>query len=259
MQRKAGPFTVTESRYAPEARIARHDHQLASLNVVLAGGYDEGFGRHRRRGDPGVVIIHPEGEHHDEVHDPVVATVLTIEIDSGFLPTLRPVTRMFDEPWHRTDFSFVTAAYRLRSTLTRGDQLSSVVIESTILEMIARLDASSLRDSSGAVWLLDVRDRLEAEFCVIPTMEALSEQAGVHPVHLARAFRRRFGCSVGDYVRRLQVGKAALMLEGGGEPLAAVAFEAGFADQSHMTRRVHAETGSTPGAWRQRGSRVGKG
>ncbi len=87
-----------------------------------------------------MVIIHPEGEHHDEVHDPVVVTVLTMEIDSGFLQTLRPTTRMFDEPWHRIDFSFVTAAYRLRSTLTHANQLSPLVIESTILDMVARLD-----------------------------------------------------------------------------------------------------------------------
>jgi AraC family transcriptional regulator len=249
-------FVLTEGRYAPAKMIARHDHELASVTIVLAGGYEEGFGRRSRRGEPGVVIVHPEGEHHEEVHDPVHAKLLTIEIGAEYVQTLKPAIGAFDEGWHRTDYAVAALAYRLCAEISRSDDTSALVVEGAILEILAILDNIRLAETRSASWLPRVRDLLAAEFHRPPTMTQLSELAGVHPVHLARAFRRRFGCSVGAYVRRLQVGKAAIMLEDQAHPLSSVAYETGFADQSHMTRLVRAETGLTPGAWRRRRTAV---
>lgn len=250
--RAVGGFLVTEGSYAPAKTIGRHDHEWASVCVVLSGGYDEVFGRRHRRCDPGVVIVHPEGEHHEEVHDPVRSRLLTIEVPSPRLRELKPAVRAFDEAWHRTDYGVSTFAYRLCAEIDAGDDASALVMESAILDILAALDGARLAQTHTAGWLLQVRDRLEAEYPAPPAMQALAQMAGVHPVHLARAFRRRFGCSVGDYVRRLQVGRAVLLLENRDQAIADVAYATGFADQSHMTRRVVAQTGLTPGAWRRR-------
>ncbi len=256
IRRDIAGFILTEGHYAPAKVIDRHDHELASVTIVLAGGYEEGFGRKSRRGEPGVVIVHPEGEHHTEVHDPVPAKLLTIEIGAGYAQTLTPAIGAFDDAWHRTDYAVAALAYRLCAEMSRRDDTSALVGESAILEMLAILDNIRLAETCSAAWLARVRDLLVAECHRPPTMTQLSELAGVHPVHLARAFRRRFGCSVGAYVRRLQVGKAALRLEDRAHPLSSVAYETGFADQSHMTRLVRAETGLTPGAWRRRRTAV---
>ncbi len=250
--RAAGGFVVTEGSYSPAKTLKRHDHEWASLCVVLTGGYDETFGRRQRRCDPGAIIVHPEGEHHAEVHDPVRSRLLTIEVPTAHLRTLKPAVRAFDEAWHRTDYAVSTFAYRLCAEIGRGDETSALVMEGTILEMLAALDGARLADTAAARWLLQVRDRLEAEFAAPPTLQDLAQTAGVHPVHLARAFRRRFGCSIGDYVRRLQVGHAVSRLEDPAQAIVDVAYMSGFADQSHMTRRVLAQTGLTPGAWRRR-------
>lgn len=250
--RAVGGFLVTEGSYSPAKTIGRHDHEWASLCVVLTGGYDEAFGRRHRRCDPGAVIIHPEGEHHEEVHDPVRSRLLTIEIPSAHLGELKPAVRVFEEAWHRVDYAISTFAYRLCAEIGGRDAASALVMESQILEILAALDGARLAQTQAAGWLARVRDRLDGEFATPPSMQALAEMAGVHPVHLARAFRKRFGCSVGDYVRRLQVGQAALMLEDRTLTISDIAYATGFADQSHMTRRVLAETGLTPGAWRRR-------
>jgi AraC family transcriptional regulator len=256
IQREIAGFVLTEGRYAPAKMIARHDHELASVTIVLAGGYQEGFGRRSRLCEPGAVIVHPEGEHHQEVHDPVHVKLLTIEIGAGYVQTLRPAIGTFDEAWHRTDYAVAALAYRLCAEVSRSDDMSALLIESAILEILAILDNTRLAETCSASWLPRVRDLLAAEFHRPPTMTQMSELAGVHPVHLARAFRRRFGCSVGAYVRRLQVGKAAIMLEDQTYTLSSVAHETGFSDQSHMTRLLRAETGLTPGAWRRRRTAV---
>ena len=251
--RAVGGFLVTEGSYSPARTIGRHDHEWASVCVVLTGGYDEAFGRRHRRCDPGAVIVHPEGEHHAEVHDPIRSRLLTIEVPSDPLRELKPAVRALDEAWHRTDYGLSAFAYRLCAEINARDEASALVMEAAIFEILAAMDGARLAQTHTAGWLLQVRDRLEAEYPAPPTMQALSRQAGVHPVHLARAFRRRFGCSVGEYVRRLQVGRAVLLLEDQAQPISDIAYASGFADQSHMTRRVLAQTGLTPGAWRRRG------
>ncbi|HET6701301.1 MAG TPA: helix-turn-helix transcriptional regulator, partial [Gemmatimonadaceae bacterium] len=77
----------------------------------------------------------------------------------------------------------------------------------------------------------------------------IAARAGVHPVYLARRFRRFFGSSVVSYLQRGRVTRAADLIASSSLPLSTVAFEAGFADQSHLNRSFRAGTGFTPGAY----------
>jgi len=82
-------------------------------------------------------------------------------------------------------------------------------------------------------------------------LSTLAGLAGVHRVHVARAFRDHLGCTVGDFVRRLRVQRACELLTGTTIPLSDVAMRAGFFDQSHMTRVVKRFLGVTPAALRR--------
>src|SRR5256885_155059 len=73
---------------------------------------------------------------------------------------------------------------------------------------------------------------------------------GAHPASLARAFRAHYGLSVGEYGRRLRLAGAAAELAGSETPLAEIAANAGFADQSHFTRVFRRHVGTTPARYR---------
>ena len=73
---------------------------------------------------------------------------------------------------------------------------------------------------------------------------------GVHAAHLAKMFRRYYGCTVGDYVRRLRQDHAAKLLAQSEESLSAVALATGFYDQSHFTHFFKVRFGLTPGDFR---------
>ena len=83
-------------------------------------------------------------------------------------------------------------------------------------------------------------------FATPPGIRELSHAAQRHPMQVTRAFRQHFGCSIGEYVRRLQLDEARRRVIGSDEPLSTIAHSAGFADQSHMTRLLRRRTGMTP-------------
>src|SRR5438034_8794997 len=69
---------------------------------------------------------------------------------------------------------------------------------------------------------------------------------------LARAFRWHYGCTVGEYIRQRRVEFACHRLTGPDDRLSVIAFDAGFADQSHLTNTFRRLVGMTPGAFRTR-------
>ena len=68
---------------------------------------------------------------------------------------------------------------------------------------------------------------------------------------LAVGFRRYFGKSVGDYITDLRVTHARQELEKNRRPLAEIAQEAGFCDESHMGRVFRRRFRVSPGALRR--------
>src|SRR3546814_16535137 len=78
------------------------------------------------------------------------------------------------------------------------------------------------------------------------------ETAGVHPVHLAREFHRRFGCTVGHYIRQRRIEFACHRLTASRDPLSEIAVEAGFADQDHLTNTFRRLVGMPPARVRAR-------
>jgi AraC family transcriptional regulator len=83
-------------------------------------------------------------------------------------------------------------------------------------------------------------------------MGDIAHDAGVHPVHLARQFRRYFGCAPADYVRQRRVELAALLVRTTPRPLAEIAYACGFVDQSHLNRAFVKTFATSPAAYRRR-------
>jgi AraC family transcriptional regulator len=80
-------------------------------------------------------------------------------------------------------------------------------------------------------------------------VRTVADRIGVHPVHLARAWRRHLGRSPGAAIRHRRA-DIALQALTSGRDLAETAAIAGYADQSHMTREYTRIFGLTPGAFR---------
>jgi len=80
-------------------------------------------------------------------------------------------------------------------------------------------------------------------------LASVAKRVGVHPVHLARTFRRVHQITFASYVRQLRIDFARRQLLGPAT-LSDIACAAGFCDQSHFSRCFKRHTGFTPAEYR---------
>jgi AraC family transcriptional regulator len=95
------------------------------------------------------------------------------------------------------------------------------------------------------------REYLSAHFRESIGLSDVARAAGVHPVHLAQIFRRRYGQTVGECVREMRIEFATRALGDHEQSIGEIALSAGFADHSHFARTFKACTGATPSEYRR--------
>ena len=141
-------------------------------------------------------------------------------------------------------------ASRIHTEIHARDNVSTLAIDGAMMLMMAemaraRIDAASTRPR----WLRRVEEAIEASIASPPSVEELAAIAGVHPTHLLRTFRRYQGATISNFVRQRRIQRARTEVAQAKRPLAMIALEAGFADQSHFTRVFKQTFGETPGQY----------
>lgn len=245
------PSSVLTARtYPPRLQLPRHAHASAFVLFVRHGEFVEQQGRRAERFDRWSCIYRPELDEHANDFD-LGATVAAIDVSCALVDRLR------DAGFNGQRFSvrspFVQQfGDRLEAELAAPDSLSELVIEALATEVIVFGSRQRGERTRKGPWLERARWRIEHDFASPLSLTAIAEDAGVHPVHLARQFRATHGCSVGDYLRRVRVAFAQAELSTSDRPIAEIALAAGFSDQSHLTKSFRRITGQTPAAYRER-------
>jgi AraC-like DNA-binding protein len=141
---------------------------------------------------------------------------------------------------------------RLYHELKQTDGFTSLAVEGLMLELIAETSRNyvTLPESNRPKWLKQVEEILQARFPEQLTLVEIARSVKIHPTHLARVFHHHYGCTVGEYLRKLRIEHACSQLAATEAPLVEIALEAGFYDQSHFSRSFKRSTGLTPTEYR---------
>jgi AraC family transcriptional regulator len=248
--RRAGRFLFRESRYRGSLHMPPHYHPRPYFSYVIHGCIRERTAGSEREYGAGTVHFHPAGDPHTAWLGAEGATCLSI-IPSGEFAE-RILAPHGHSPRDATWIPAARLARRCHHELQVPDSASDLALEALGLEMLATfLRDAAPRGRRAPGWLLAVRDHLHACFAERIRLAELSALAGIHEVHLVRAFRRHFGVTPGAYVRELRVEHARRALLDSDTPIADLALAAGFASQAHFTRVFHRLAGATPAAYRR--------
>jgi AraC family transcriptional regulator len=252
--REVAGFRLTETAYPPRLRLPRHAHERPYFCLILEGVYDEVYGRKGRVCRRSMLVYHPAGEVHSQHFNGVAGRLFRIEVGLAWLERMRQTTPVLNDSLEFQGGTLSWLAAKVHREFQLMDEVSPLAIEGLALEIVA---AASRRSRSRAFtskpprWLTQARDLIHARAREERlTLSDIARSASVHPVHLAREFRRHFHCTVGEYVRRLRIELACREIVNSDAPLVEIATAAGFYDQSHFSRTFKRLTGLTPAAYR---------
>ncbi|WP_165188004.1 helix-turn-helix transcriptional regulator [Caulobacter soli] len=138
------------------------------------------------------------------------------------------------------------AALRLIRTVLNRDA-EAVTLEGLGLELAAQALSPTPESDHPPPWLAIAETFLADSFDQPIAVSDLARAAGVHPVHLARGYRRWLGAAPGERLRARRLERAADLLMAGRVSIGEIAQAAGFCDQSHLNRQFRQAYGVTPG------------
>ena len=238
--------------YLSTCAFAPHRHDTYAIGITTAGVQRFHYRGERRTCLPGQIhVLHP-----DEMHDGAAGTpdgfgyrILYIDpalvraaLGAGELPFVA-------DPVHDPTPATQLVASLLGDLEEPVSDLRRTDIAAAVADVLGALGGGSRHRASIALdAVTTVRDYLTAHPTEPTPAGALEVIAGIDRFSIARHFRHAFGTSPDRYrtLRRLALARRAIER---GMPLAEAAAEAGFADQSHMTRQFKRTYGMTPARW----------
>jgi AraC family transcriptional regulator len=193
------------------------------------------------------VLVEPAGDIHANWFGAVETAVLSLTVEAGRLGSV--VADLTQRFLHVRDPYIELLARRAANELEEPDDVSPLAVEAAALELVARV-ARSVGLERRPAWLGKAREVVHDRYADPLSLTEIADAIGVEPERLARGFRRAYGESLGDYLRRIRVNAAARLLASTDAPISDVAGEVGFADQAHLTRWFGRYLETTPGKYR---------
>jgi AraC family transcriptional regulator len=224
--------------------LPRHRHGHAWFTFLFAGSYIERLSSLERRCSAGMVIWHPA----DLVHE------------NNFVSDGHNLNLVIAPEWLEglpSDISLPNSArswegglpYRIGLELYRNLNQEAQISYESVVNLIS-LCASSKRIHKQIRWLPLILEWMNNEYSCTLTLTQASKQAGVHPVHVSRSFRRTLGCTFREYLTLIRIRRATDLLKQSSTCITEIAFACGFSDHAHFTRTFKRATGLTPTAYR---------
>lgn len=245
-------FTITAGVHGPGEVLPRHRHDGATICCVLRGRFTEYSAGHAADCTAGTVKLMPAGEPHWNRFAPCDTRGVMVEVDQHRFEGRPAVLAALSARRHDRYRGTPEFVRELLREAARADEPALLAIEGLLLELLAHFarEAPGRRGDRPA-WLGRAEEVLRTRFAEPLSVAGVAAVAGVHPVTLARAWRREHGRSVGESLRRMRLESAAAELADTDAPIAEVAVRAGFYDQSHFTNSFRRYLRVTPAEYRR--------
>jgi len=248
--------------YHVEHAYPRHSHDYYVICLIERGRQSFTHQGTKHLTSPGgVILINPDTVHTGEAVD-----------QQGFqMRSLYPTTShmemaVFELTGHPRALPFfkevrIDHPWTMNSLLSLHKAISEeagpLECESRFLWFLARLikwygnirsSTERLGNEKGAI--RQARYYLEEHFAQGVSLNELAAYVALSPYYLLRVFRAEVGMPPHAYLESIRIREAQRLIEGG-RPLAEVAAQVGFSNQSHLTHRFKQIIGATPGQYAQ--------
>ena len=254
---------VQAIRISSKRRFGRHWHSTFGFGVMEQGGHRSASGRGQVEVLAGSVLTHNPGEVHDGVApqgerrcwvmlhvDVQLMHSLGGQIDANRNGDVEFAHPVLQDPQLVVQLQRLLTSWGQRDVRELDDGLTRLADESALSLLCTRmltLHSTARLPSNAPASMVNVRDRLAAEAHNPPSLQDMAAPLGLSRYQLLRRFTEVYGLPPHAGLRTYRPERARALMAPA-LPLAAIAAECGFADQSHMTRAFRALLGYSPGA-----------
>jgi AraC-like DNA-binding protein len=238
---------ITDTLYNKDHVFPKHSHENLYIAYVIEGSYIESTQHETKRCLPGSVVLHRTDEKHSNTSFAEKNRILNAEIGHGWFEMYDLNSASIEKNINRNIFQIKLIFSKLYSEYLINDNVTALAFETGILEAFnSVLTTDNFISGNRPEWVKKTEEILRFEEPSKLDLTFLANETRVHPAHISRDFQRYFHCTMSEYVRRLKVEKAGEYLATGKYTLAEVAYQCGFADQSHFIRIFKKFKGITP-------------
>jgi AraC family transcriptional regulator len=248
-RRTPGGFEISHRiAEGPPDTVVMHTHADAHF-ILVSGGRYVSTAAGRPRANRGVLIFNPPGTTHRDHFEAGRGSFFSVSIDPRRTAWPLDGDLAGDGPRHLIDSRQYLLASGVSGACAHGAE--SLSVDSLCTELLATLQRNAPRlPAAPPRWLHTALELLHDGYMDELSTADVAGAVRVHPVYLARTFRKHFGCTPGAFARFRRLERAAALLSETTLPLADVALRCGFADQSHLTHCFARTFGLPPGSYR---------
>lgn len=231
------------ARFGPENGPGKHEHEHPNLVFILAGGCTEKrqHGTYERRAADLTYL------HAGEAHETIFAEIPTRYISVDIKPVVFAENHMKEEHLinaiHKSpDAKFLVL--KMYREMLHNDEHSADSIAMLFYQFAAvsrRIDRKKTPQ-----WITIVKEQLNDKWNENITLNELSQAARVNPITISKHFPAYFGCTLGDYRRKLKIARSLSLIKQDGTLLTQTAHVCNFSDQSHFIRNFRSYTSFSP-------------
>jgi AraC family transcriptional regulator len=246
----AGAGIIVTHRVADRTpdEVLTHTHGDAHFVLISGGDYVSIAEGHQAERFP-VLVYNPPGTTHRDHFKYGRGSYFAISLERAKVEMAGYEIALPDGPVYLSEMAQFAIAMRVARCCTV--QPGGLTLDALCHELLWSMDRL-LRpvDRRPPSWLEKAVELLHDRYLEDLNIADVANGVGIHPVHLARSFRRHFRCSPGEFTRFCRLERAAHMLTRSDRSLGEIALESGFGDQSQFSKAFARDLGIAPGEYR---------
>lgn len=219
-----------------------HYHDDPHLTFIVNGGVVDKRKRREAELLPGEIMFFQSGESHQTITRLFPTKYISLQFNPDFIKKNTISESAIKDAVEKTpDAKF--NVLKIYKELALNDEFSDGAIEMLLLDLTNGRNGVV---SSYPGWLKKVAELLNDNWNQNISLSDLGIAAGVHPKTISKYFPRYFGCTLGEYRRRLKIERSLPLIKASHNSLTEIAHQCDFFDQSHFTRTFREVTGFLP-------------
>ena len=221
-----------------------HLHKELELCVVLSGSCRVSTDRQGVEAGPGEVLLFDAGSSHELCASGVPARLLTLQISNSFCARFYPQIRSI-----RFGCRGLSACLLPERLTAQVNEIFAILLSDTPYRVLS--DTENMTQTRNAERMHRILHYLETHYSEPVRLSEIAEREGLTQTYLSHLFREQLHIPFQDYLARLRLEAAMLLLRQSDTTLTDAAYACGFSDPKYLNRSFQKNLGMSPRQWLQ--------